>query len=98
MDRRLASHPTTARRGVPSAGGRNQRLHLDQERARAFDAGEHGRARARGLAVAKEQLGRIGDLAQALGRHLEHADLVGGAEAVLDGAQDAIGWPRSPSK
>ena len=71
--------------------GRDQGLDLDQQRPRAFDAGEHGGARARGLAVAEEQLRRVGDLAQSLRRHLEHADLVGGAEAVLDRAQDAVG-------
>ena len=73
------------------AGRHHQRLDLDQDRPRAFDAGEHGRARCRGQPVAEEQLGRVGDLAQAVGGHLEHADLVGGAEAVLGGAQDAIG-------
>ena len=41
------------------------------------------------MALAEEQLGRVGDLAQALVRHLEDADLVGRAEAVLDRAQDA---------
>jgi hypothetical protein len=41
------------------------------------------------MAFAQEQLGRVGHLAQALAGHLEHADLVGGAEAVLDRAQDA---------
>ena len=47
-------------------------------------------------AIAEKQLGRIGDLAQALGHHLEHADLVGGAEAVLHRAQDAVGVPAVP--
>ena len=43
------------------------------------------------VAVAEEQLGGVGDLAQASRRHLEHADLVGGAEPVLGRAQDAEG-------
>ena len=42
------------------------------------------------MALAEEQLGRIGDLAQALVRHFEDADLVGRAEAVLHRAQDAV--------
>ncbi len=42
------------------------------------------------VALAEEQLGWIGDLAQALVRHFEDADLVGRPEAVLHGAQDAV--------
>ena len=45
IDRRLGSQPTTARRGVPSDDRRDQRLDLDQQRPRAFHAGEHRRAR-----------------------------------------------------
>ncbi len=41
------------------------------------------------IALGQEQFGRIGDLAQAEPGHLEHADLVGRAEAVLHRAQDA---------
>ena len=37
---RLPSQPTTARRGVPSSDGRDQRLDLDQHRPRALHAGE----------------------------------------------------------
>ena len=44
---------------------------------------------AAGVAVAQKQRGRIGDFGQALAGHLEHADLVGGAEAVLHRAQHA---------
>ena len=43
-----------------------------------------------GVALAEEQFRGIGDLAQAVIRHLEDADLVGRAETVLDRAQDAI--------
>ena len=78
-----------ARRAEP--GGHHQRLDLDQDRPRALDAREHRRSRRRGQPVAEEQLGGVGDLAQAFRRHLEHADLVGGAEAVLGRAQDAEG-------
>ena len=37
----------------------------------------------------EEERRRVGDVAEAPVGHLEHADLVGRAEAVLDGAQDA---------
>ena len=56
---------------------------------RAFDAGEHGGAGRAEVALGEEQLGRVGDLAQAAAGHLEHADLVGRTEAVLHRAQDA---------
>ena len=69
--------------------GRDQRLDLDQHRPRALHAGEDGGARRLGVALAEEELGWVGDLAQALVRHLEDADLVGRAEAVLHRAQDA---------
>ena len=39
--------------------------------------------------LAEEQRRGIGDVGQAAVGHLEHADLVGRAEAVLDRAQDA---------
>ena len=41
------------------------------------------------IALGQEQFGRIGDFAQAEAGHLEHADLVGRAEAVLHRAQNA---------
>src|SRR5205807_5740205 len=68
---------------------RDQRLDLDQQRPGALDAGEHRGAGAAEVAFGKEQLGRIGDLLQPGPGHLEYADLVGRAEAVLDRAQDA---------
>ena len=76
-----------ARRAEP--GRRDQRLDFDEERPRPFDAGKHGGARAEAVAVAEKQLGRVGNLLQPARHHLEHADLVGRPEAVLDGAQDA---------
>ena len=89
MARRAPSQPTTVRRGVPSGHGPDQGLDLDQQRARALDAGEHRGARDAGLALGEEQRRRVRHLDQAALGHLEHADLVGGAEAVLDRAQDA---------
>ena len=90
MARRPQSQPTTARRGVAEGGGRDQGLDLDQQRPRALDAGEDRRAR--GDAASRSARNRAEGLATsarpALG-HLEDADLVGRAEAVLDRAQDA---------
>ncbi len=40
------------------------------------------------MAIAEKQGGWIGDFAQAGITHLEHTDLVGGAETVLGTAQD----------
>ena len=56
---------------------------------RALDAGEDRGAGRAEIALGEKQLGRVGDFAQAAAGHLEHADLVGRAEAVLDRAQDA---------
>ena len=70
-------------------GRRHQRLDFDQQRPRALDAGEHRGAGRAEIALGEEQFGRIGDFAQARAGHLEHADLVGRAEAVLHRAQDA---------
>ncbi len=68
---------------------RDERLHLEQDRARALERARDGRAR---LAVdgAPEHLGRIGNADEAGARHLEHADLVRRAEAVLHGTQHAV--------
>ena len=85
------SQPTTARRGVPSADGATSAWistsigRVPSTPAKTAEPGLDA------VTVAEEQLGRVGHLAQAFGCHLEHADLVGGAEAVLDGAQDAEG-------
>ena len=70
-------------------GRRHQRLDFDQQRPRALDAGEHRGAGLAEIARGQEQFGRVGDFAQARARHLEHADLVGRAEAVFHRAQDA---------
>ncbi|HEX4634792.1 MAG TPA: ATPase domain-containing protein, partial [Rhizomicrobium sp.] len=77
----------TPRRAVSRR--RNQRLDLHEKRARALEAREHRRARRRARAIAEKQRRRIGDFGQALAGHLEDADLVGGAETVLDRAQHA---------
>jgi hypothetical protein len=89
MARRPESQPTTVRRGVPGGAVGDQRLHLDEERPRALDPGEDHRAGGRAVAFGEEERRGIGDLAQAVAGHLEDADLVGRAEAVLHRAQDA---------
>ena len=76
---------------MPRRRGRDQRLDFDQHRPRAFDAGEHRRAGRRAVAPGEEQRARIGDFGEPAAGHLEHADLVGRAEAVLRGAQHAEG-------
>ena len=71
-------------------GGRDERLDLDEQRPRALHRGEHdGAGRAGGLG--DEPRGGVGHLGQAVAAHLEDADLVGGAEAVLERAQRAVG-------
>ena len=85
----VPSDHRAARRSV--SGRSDQGLELHQDRARAFDAGEHRRARRSLSAFVEEQGGGVLHLAQARVAHLEHADLVGGAETVLGGAQDAEG-------
>src|SRR5690606_15242914 len=76
-----------AARGA-EGGWCNQRLDFDEQGPRAFDPSENGRSWRRRVTVAKEQLGWVRDLPQPLSGHLEHADLVGGAEPVLDSSQD----------
>ena len=67
---------------------RDQRLDLDQQRARALHRAQNARAGHR-LGVAQEAVGGIGHLVEPAGAHLEHADLVRGPEPVLERAQRA---------
>jgi hypothetical protein len=87
MARRFWSQPTTARRARAQRGRRHQRLHFDQERPRAFDAANTAVPGAK-VALGQEQRRRVCHLLQAAAGHLEHADLVGRSEPVLDGTQD----------
>ena len=76
------------RRG--EARGGDERLDLDEERPRAFDRRRpRWPRRGRGLPSPRKAPRRVGDLAQAVLGHLEHAELVGRAEAILRRAQDA---------
>ena len=77
-----------ARRGRAPLGATRAWISTSSGR-RALHAGEHGGARDALLAVGQEQGRGVGHRHQARLGHLEHADLVGRAEAVLDRAQDA---------
>ena len=81
-----ADHGTPRRR---SGVRRQQRLHLQQHRPRALQPGEHGTPGDVAPTLGQEQRRRVRHFRQAAIGHLEHADLVGGAVAVLGGAQDA---------
>ncbi len=83
----VPAHHLPAR--AAAGGGGEQRLDLDQHRPRALDPGEDRRAGDVAAALGEEQGGGVGDLDQAALGHLEDADLVGRAVAVLHRAQDA---------
>ena len=83
--RRIPAHHRAPRRA--ERGGRDQRLDLDEERARALHPGEDGGAGRRHVPALEEHRRRITHFREALPGHLEDADLVGGAEAVLHRAQ-----------
>ena len=72
------------------AAGADERLHFDQQRPRAFEAAQHRRTRRRGRALGEEQRRGIGHRPQPGAGHLEHAQLAGRAEPVLDRADDAM--------
>ena len=65
---------------------RRQRLDLHQKRARAFHQRGHGRAGDTRGAPRQECRCRVRHGLETRARHLEHADLIHGAEAVLHGA------------
>jgi hypothetical protein len=90
---RLWSSPVLTRCGAPYDGLCGQRLHLHQERARPLHRGHHGGAGGALRPLAEEELGRVADGDEPLGRHPEDADLVHPAEPVLGGAQDAVVQP-----
>ena len=68
-----------------------QRLDLDEQRALALHRRHDDRAGDAGAPIGEEQLRRVGHARQAGARHLEQPELVGRAEAVLDGPQQAQG-------
>ena len=70
-------------RRVPEPRGADQGLDLDQQRPAALERRRDDAARCRPAVVGEERAGRVGDLQQARLGHLEDADLIGRAEAVL---------------
>ena len=86
---RPLSRPCAERRGVGMAERRDERLHLDEQRAVTVEHGRDHRAGRAGPPVGEEQRGRVGHALEPAVGHLEEAELVGGAEAVLHGAQQA---------
>ena len=70
---------------------RDERLHLDQQRPRALERWDDDAARHAAAALLEEHARGVGDLAQSGVAHLEDADLVGRAEAVLGRAEDPEG-------
>ena len=86
---REESTPFTTRRGWGALVLDDQRLHLDRQRAAALERDGDAGAADRLAAAREEQAGRVGHLGDAVAGHLEAADLVGGAEPVLEGADEA---------
>ena len=80
------------------AGAHDQRLHLDEHRARAFEHRRHRRAGHAGTAVDEEPRRRVGHVDEAALGHLEQPELVG-ARRTGASARGAVRseWPRSPS-
>ena len=78
-------------RQPPRRAGRlvDQRLNLDQQRPGAFPHHRHHAARDIGGPAREEDRRGVPDLSQPFLRHREETDLVRGAEAVLDGPDDA---------
>jgi len=90
----MASRPASRPWAVPGhgdAGGHDQRLDLGDERPPALKADRAGHPRHPGRAGRQEQPRRVGQRLQAGLGHLEAADLVGRAEAVLGAAHKAQG-------
>src|SRR3954462_8201745 len=85
----VAVDPVGDSAGRDDLGWRDERLDLDQERPGALHGGEDDAARGPGR-LTHEARGRVLDLHEAGGLHLEYADVVGRAEAVLQRAQRAI--------
>ena len=84
---RVDARAHAARHG--EVGGRDERLDLEQERPRALERAHDRRARLI-LVHAPEDSRGIGDAFEAGAGHLEDAELVRRAEAVLDGTEDAV--------
>ena len=89
IESRLGSQPTTARRGVPSeVGATSAWISTSTGRVPSMPAKTAVPAVARSRPARNSSEG-FGTSRRPPIRHLEHADLVGGAEAVLHRPQDA---------
>ena len=65
------------------SGQRDERLNLDEEWAVPIENGGHHRAGYAGAAVCEKELACVRHGAKPITLHLEQAEFVGGAEAVL---------------
>ena len=72
-------------------GTAHERLDFNGDGPRAFDGHSQRRSAEPGPTVSQERTGGVGDGVQAITAHLENPDLLRRSEAVLHGAQDAIG-------
>ena len=71
-------------------GGTHERLHLEEEGARAVEHRADGRAAEPVFVHRDQHFGGILDLAEAGAGHFEDGQFGGGAEAVLDAPQDTV--------
>ena len=81
--------PDADRRGIGAAVRIDERLHLDQHRARPLEHRGDRRAGHAGAPIDEEARRRVGHVDQAALGHLEQPDLVGAAEAVLQRVERA---------
>ena len=84
--------------GSREGSWRNQRLNFRDQRTGTFQRTNRAVSRNVFQTSCQEHFRRIFHLNQALVTHFKHADLVGGAVAVLDGADDAVGLLAFPFK
>ena len=76
--------------GCAVGGTADQRLHLYKIRPHTVGRSSHGNAAQSFFVMGQQDFGRVVDPAQSAVEHLEDTDFVGGAETVLDAAQDAV--------
>ena len=86
---RFGSTPVPTRRGIARSRRRDERLDLEQDRPRSLERAGDRRADLAVLGLAEERR-RIGHADEPGAGHLEDAELVRRAEAVLRGAQHAV--------
>ena len=69
----------------------DERLHFHQYRPRSLDATQHRRARLADRSLGEKHLRRVRHFAKTRAGHLEHAQLAGRAEAILERTHDTMG-------